>query len=281
MQADTFQLPAPEFLTISSKPSAPISHTFIPASSSNSKDKLVVFVNGLGLPAASWLPGILTLKTILPSPPAILTYDRFGQGLTKARDPIDDQPGKELGHDLLDVAIDLHEIIQVIATTKLGLSEQDFESGKLQVLMIGASIGAPVARLYAQRYMRIVAGMILLDSNICNVNYSDIWPDPEAPGFDPKIVVDEDCTFEQYLEHRKKLVGMFDLRVKNPENLDRSNSPVLLPYADSPMLVGPGGKGPFLSVVGHDPEAFANIGFAMMGTPKSLSRKFMNAYDPF
>jgi hypothetical protein len=69
---------------------------------------------------------------------------------------------------------------------------------------------------------------------------------------------------------------MFDLKVKNPEGLDRSNSAVLLPHADAPKLVGVDGKGPELTVVGHDPETFAEMSFMMIGTPKSLSERLTN-----
>lgn len=263
----------PEILTIPSKPESPISHTFFPAiqQSVSSTQRLIIFINGLGLPAASWLPSISLLRS-LDSCPAILTYDRFGQGLTTSRDPIDGVPGKEQGHDFLGVANDLHEIILTISTTRLGLIASDKSQDKLHVLLLGASIGAPIARLYTQHHPGLVAGMILLDSNIANVNYSDFLPDPSSPDFAEKKFLDEDCNLEQYREARAKLVAMFDLKVKNPENLDRTTSPQLLPYADAPKLVGVGEAGPELSVVGHDPETFANMSLMMMGTPRSLSR---------
>jgi pimeloyl-ACP methyl ester carboxylesterase len=204
-----------------------------------------------------------------------VTYDRYGQGLTTVRDPLDKQ--KELGHDFLDVANDLHEIITTIATSKLGLQRLDVEEGKLHLILIGASIGAPITRLYVQHHPGLAAGIILLDSNISNVNYSDFWPDPDAPGFDSKTVVSDDCTLEQYRAARAKIAAMFDLNVKNPEGLDRSNGPILLPNADMPKLVGVDGKCPRLTVVGHDPETFAQMSLMMMGTPKSLSEKFTNA----
>lgn len=80
-----------------------------------------------------------------------------------------------------------------------------------------------------------------------------------------------------YIIHRNKLTAMFDLHVKNAEELDRTTSPKLLPSATSPRLTGPEGKGPWLSVVGHDPETFAMQSLEGMGTPLSLSNKFTNA----
>lgn len=69
---------------------------------------------------------------------------------------------------------------------------------------------------------------------------------------------------------------MFDLKVKNAEGLDRTPGPRLLPFADRPKLVGPGGRCPLLSVVGHDPVTFANVNFERMGTPVSCTMKFTN-----
>ncbi|TVY46643.1 hypothetical protein LOCC1_G001608 [Lachnellula occidentalis] len=270
----------PQKLTIPSKPDAPISYSFFePTDQADAAPKrLIVFINGLGLPALSWLPSISIFREDIKSCPAILTYDRFGQGLTTSRDPLDGTPGKENGHDFLDVANDLHEIIVSIATTKLGLNASDVEDGTLHLLLIGASIGVPILRLYTQHHPGIAAGAILLDSNIANVNYSEFWPDPDAPGFDPKTVVSDDCTLAQYRGARERLAAMFDLKVKNAEGLDRSTGPALLPHADRPKLVGPDGKGPWLSVVGHDPETFAEGSLEKMGTPKSLSMRFTNKY---
>ncbi|KAG0647159.1 hypothetical protein D0Z07_7114 [Hyphodiscus hymeniophilus] len=267
---------SPAFLKIPSKPDAPISATFFEGSDVKDSSRLIVFVNGLGLPASSWTAGISLLQSSVKSIPPILTFDRYGQGLTTSRDPLDKIKGS---HDFLDVTNDLHEIILTIAESKLGLAQSVVESGKLQLLLIGASIGGPIVRLYIQNHPGLVAGAIILDSNIVNANYSDIWPDPDAPGFDPKIVIADDCpSTEKYKEARNKLAMMFDLNVKNAEGLDRSTGPSLLPDSDSPKLIGSGGSGPFLSIVGHDPITFADGSLEKMGTPKSLSMKFTNAY---
>lgn len=109
------------------------------------------------------------------------------------------------------------------------------------------------------------------------MNYSDILPDPDAADFDPSKVLDDECTVEQYRAARIALLKMFDLDVKNPENLDRTTGAVLLPEAEGPKLVGEGGKGLLLSVVGHDPETFAEMGMEKMGTPRCMSR-VVNAY---
>jgi hypothetical protein len=89
----------PTFLKIPSKPDAPVSCTFFPGNDDKVSGRLVVFVNGLGLPASSWLAGISLLRSQVKSLPPILTYDRYGQGLTTARDPLDMIKGS---HDFLD-----------------------------------------------------------------------------------------------------------------------------------------------------------------------------------
>ena len=172
---------------------------------------------------------------------------------------------------------DLHEIIITIAKAKLKIDKRDLEAGQLPLLLICHSIGGPITRLYTQHHPNIVAGALILDSNIANVNYSDFLPDPDAPEFDPATVVAPDCTLEQYRKARLDLVAMFDLKVKNAESLDRSTGPEFLPFDDSPKLVGTGAKGPWLSVVGHDPVTFAEGSFEKMGTPRSMTMKFTNA----
>ncbi|KAL2072314.1 hypothetical protein VTL71DRAFT_11657 [Oculimacula yallundae] len=275
MFTTSLHVPVPVFLTVPTKPDAPITHNFFPATNSHtisSHNTLIIFINGLGLPASSWIPAITILQTQLESCPAILSYDRFGQGLTTSRDPLDGQTGKELGHDFLDVAHDLHNIILTIAAKEFSLQISEVENGSLRLLLVAASIGAPIARLYAQNYRGIVSGLVILDSNIANVNYSDFLPDPDLPGFDNDTLLSDGCTLEQYREARLKLARMFDLNVRNLENIDRTNSPALLPYSDQPKLVGTSQTGPLLSVVGHYPETFTDLSYTMMGTPKSLSR---------
>lgn len=63
---------------------------------------------------------------------------------------------------------------------------------------------------------------------------------------------------------------MFDLSVKNAENLDRTKGPALLPFADEPKL-----KGLWMSVVGHDPVTFIEGSWERMGTPRSVTERFL------
>jgi len=252
---------------------------------------MIVFLNNLLMPAASWKPciSLLNEKRAQSAPTAadkqntipMLTYDRFGQGATTDRDPLDARPGTEVGygHDFLDVVHDLHELIAVVSTEVFG-SETAKELPHL--LLVGASIGAPLARLYAETYPGTVSGLLLIDSNIANANYSTFWPQPDSPDFKPENVTAPDCTLEQYIEATRKLVKVFDLDVKNPERLDRRTTPNLLPHADRPWLTGPGGQDVKICVVGHDPVAFATEGYKMMGTPKSFTERWsQKAWDEY
>ncbi|TVY20023.1 hypothetical protein LARI1_G000982 [Lachnellula arida] len=259
----------PQKLTIPSKPDAPISYSFFPPT--NQPDaapkRLIVFINGLGLPASSWLPSISIFREDIKSCPAILTYDRFGQGLTTSKDPLDGTPGKENGHDFVDVANDLHEIIVTIATTKLGLKASDVEDGTLHLLLLGASIGA---RFYVSTRNTTPALWQEQSSS------TPTWPTPIIPT--SGLILTLLASTPRLSGARERMAGMFDLKVKNAEGIDRLPGPTLLPHADGPKLVGPGGKGPWLSVVGHEPETFAQVSLDMMGTPKSLSMRFTSKY---
>ena len=258
-------------ISLPSKPQAQIAYDISgPDGAGDQKSTLVVFINGLGLPAASWKPVISMVQASDgPNKPQMLTYDRFGQGATTARDPLDEQTGKEpgYGHDLVDATKDLHELLQTFAPQS---------SKPRRLVFVAASIGAHLARLYAQHYPGQVAGLLILDSNVGNKEFSDLWPNAEAPGFDPKEVVTDDCTLEQYLEASARLSKIFNSDVKSPEGLDRRNVKKLLPEPGAPKLIGPDGRGLWLTVVGHDPEAFADESLKMMKIPRSLSMRFSN-----
>ena len=255
------------FVSLPSKPQAKLAYDIIANESDDQEQTLVVFINGLGLPAASWKP---VLSIIEDSGRAkklkFLTFDRFSQGATTDHDPLDDEPGKEpgYGHDVVDASKDLHELLQAVAPKSTRL------------ILVAASIGVHIARVFTHNHPGKVAGLLILDPNIGNKEYSDFWPNPKAPDFKPEDVVAEDCTLEQYIEATDRLSKIFDSTAKNRESLDRRNIKTLLPDPGSPKLVGPDGKGPWLTVAGHDPVAFADEGLRQMGTPRSLVMRFTN-----
>lgn len=96
-------VPALKYLMIPTKPNAPITYSLWPGSgdpdSAKKSGRLIVFINGLLLPAAAWNPTIQMIQTSGHLYPPMLTYDRFGQGFTTSRDPLDKTKGS---HDFMD-----------------------------------------------------------------------------------------------------------------------------------------------------------------------------------
>lgn len=180
----------------------------------------------------------------------MFSYDRYGQGLTEDRDPNDRGKEEGHGHDVEDVVKDLHQIILVFTQEILKLPAET-----LHVLFVANSIGCAIARLYAQIYPRTITALLLLDSIMANSNF-DFWPDPDSENF-RKDELPEDISVGVLKEQRARFKAIFGLHVKNKEGLDRSNLAKLLPQADGPKLIGPDGKGPWITVVGHDFETFA------------------------
>ncbi|KAL2832768.1 alpha/beta-hydrolase [Aspergillus pseudoustus] len=269
-----------QHITLTTKPSAQIAYTFHPATSSTATTTpppLLVFLNGLGLPQASWFATIAKLKESNTPLPALLTYDRYGQGATTDRDPADaDAEDPTHGHDALTVVKDLRQLLTQIATEKLGLDSAE-KLNTIPLILVGNSIGCALARLYAQTYPGTVAALLLLDSVLANSDFVSIFPDPDAPGFDASTLP-EGITADALRGGREGMKRIFHPSVGSKEGLSRRNLAALLPHADSPVLVGPDdGKGPFVTVVGHDFEAFAKES-ARMGRGEELTLVYANPY---
>jgi hypothetical protein len=86
--------------------------------------------------------------------------------------------------------------------------------------------------------------------------------------------VGDDCTLEQYTDAYARQGKMLNSDVKSPEGLDRTNLKKLLPDPSVPKLKGVDGKGPWLIVVGHDPDHFLEESFRMIKISKSINRKY-------
>lgn len=236
-------------LELTTKPGASIHYSYTKGVEQNFSP-LVVFLNGLMTDKASWLAIMSKIVQAMPNHPTMLAYDRYGQGLTEDRDRQDTGREEGYGHDVRDAARDLHQlIIQFVKR------HSDAHEEKPQVILIAASIGCAIARLYAQEYPGTVAGLLFLDSIMANSSF-DFWPNPDAEDFDPSVLLD-DITVDVLREQREAFAARFGPSAVNPEGLDRRNLASLLPYSDTPKLQGPGGKGPYIMVVGHDPETFA------------------------
>lgn len=262
-----------QFIRLTTKPTAQISYSFQP-SVSPSKPALVVFLNGLGLPQMSWAPAISQLNELRrENRPAILTYDRFGQGQTTDRDPGDEGAADPMhGHDCLAVVRDLRQLVAQIVLEKLDTPKTD----DVPLVLVANSIGCALARLYAQEYPGTVAGLLILDSVLANSDFVSVFPDPDADDFDPASLP-PGIPPQALRATREGTRRVFHPDVGSKEGLSRKNLRTLLPASDGPRLLGPGGSGPFVTVVGHDFEAFADES-AKMGPPKPLTMKYVNPY---
>jgi pimeloyl-ACP methyl ester carboxylesterase len=231
---------------------------------------LVVFLNGLMTDAVTWLPVIAGIirqrKGSEEGFPSMLSYDRYGQGMTEDRDPQDQGKERGHGHDCADAAEDLRRLLDHIAMEEMGTRVE-----RLRIVLVANSIGCAIGRLYAQGYP--VTALLMLDSIMANSTF-DFWPDPEAPGFS-KAELPEDVTVEVLREQRAKFAAIFRPDGMNKEGLSRRDLAKLLPDSDGPML-GKKGDRPLVTVVGHGFEAFAKESLKTMGTPIGLSMKFSN-----
>ncbi|KAJ5832232.1 hypothetical protein N7474_000543 [Penicillium riverlandense] len=263
-----------QHIQLATKPTAQISYGFHEPVSTPST-VLVVFLNGMGLPQASWAASITQLQEIRQSStiPALLTYDRFGQGESTDRDPQDKGSSDPThGHDCLNVVKDLRQLITQVASEKLGVADVD----SLSLVLVGNSIGCPLARLYAHEYPQTVAALLLLDSNIANTDFVSVFPDPDAEGFNPDTLP-PDVTPDHLRATRTSVGKIFHPDVGSNEGLSRKNLPTLLPASDGPILKGPNDHGPFVTVVGHDFETFAEEA-TKIGWPKPVTMAYLNPF---
>jgi hypothetical protein len=72
---------------------------------------------------------------------------------------------------------------------------------------------------------------------------------------------------------------VFGPSVPNTEGLSRRNLAALLPSSSSPKLLGYNGEGPYLTVVGHDWETFAEQAYTgILHTPRLLTMTYANPF---
>ena len=261
-----------KFLRLTTKPEAQLCYRLYPAASTM-KPLLLVFLNGLGLPQASWTAAITTLQELRKDSglPQMLTYDRFGQGQTTDRDPDDEGVSDPShGHDCTIVVKDLRQILLQIVSEETPFSDLD----SVGIVFVANSIGCAIARLYAQEYPATVEGMLLLDSVLANSDFVSIFPDPDAEGFATNTLP-QDITPDGLRKERESVGKMFHPSVGSREGLSRKNLAALLPDSDGPALKAPGGHGPFVTVLGHDFEAFAEES-TKFGRPKLYTNTYAN-----
>ncbi|KAI0852598.1 alpha/beta-hydrolase [Daldinia vernicosa] len=283
-----------ETIRLPHKPDAPLSYQFVPGQGPLSTTHLIVYLNGLIAPQSGWRATIDHLRrrwdeggSRSANHPALLTYDRYGQG-GSARDPADDQHGGS--HDIREVVADLHVLAQEIRRTKMikdadASNEDDGAAAADQVpkpklIFVANSIGCVIGRFYAQTYPGSTAALLFLDSNIANSDQVSLFPDPDAPGFDPHVLLPPDSTVADLRRTRAGYAAHFHPSAPNPEHLDRRNIISLLPLSDGPPLRGAEpdeGTGPRITVVGHDWATFAEEGLrGSMNVPEGLTNRYVN-----
>lgn len=221
--------------------------------SSDSRMLWLVHINGLALDQSFWQASITDLQARLDSKgPRIYstTYDRIGQGSSALSDGA--QPTK---HDLMYAVQELQDLLEHIVTEHLG----GVEKHQLTMIMLSHSIGVPLLRLFMSKHGREwpIAGTVLLDSNMANIDMVELLPDPTAADFDPsKLPADTDTESLEW--SRSNIRRMFSPEAPNRENLDRSTLPRLLPFSDRPVFPeSRNGKDMHLAVIAHDPKSFA------------------------
>jgi pimeloyl-ACP methyl ester carboxylesterase len=257
--------PDPELSSIQldHKPGANVKYTYYPASApkrqSNSNpfsQTLIVYLNGLMLPRSSWdasIHSFLEKRIVGRLPyPGLLSYDRYGQGESD-RDPTDKEPPPCHGHDAMSSVQDLKALILQVWREHLDMAKPThFPS----LIFVCNSIGCALARLFIQENPGTVSGLLFLDSIMANSDQISIWPDPDASDFNEHTLPDG-VTADEVRETRRKYREMFHPDVPNMEGLSRRNLAQLLPDSEAPRLEGYLSKGPYLTVVGHDWETFA------------------------
>ncbi|KAF2477384.1 uncharacterized protein BDR25DRAFT_278 [Lindgomyces ingoldianus] len=281
---DLQPFPTPEISSIilENKPSARIHYTYYPPSKPTSNQSnpfsqtLLVFLNGLILPRSSWAATTshflkVRISAQLPYP-ALLSYDRYGQG-DSDHDPDDKEPPPCHGHDVMSAARSLRQFLLQIWKEHLEISNPtQFPN----LIFVCNSIGCALARLFAHTYPGTVSGLLFLDSIMANSDFVSLWPDPDAPTFDPRTLP-PGVSEKDVRDTRENYRRMFHPSVPNAEGLSRRNLATLLPSPSSPSLKGPGGSGPYLTVVGHDWEEFAEQSYmGSLHTPKILTMTYAN-----
>jgi len=104
-----------------------------------------------------------------------------------------------------------------------------------------------------------------------------VYPDPDEPGYKEEELP-LGITTQDIRIIRKGMGMVFHPSVANKEGFSRRNMPSILPESDGPVLVGRKGKGPLVTVVGHDFETFAEETMKMPGVKKEMAVYYFNPF---
>ncbi|KAL7755037.1 hypothetical protein ACKLNR_014794 [Fusarium oxysporum f. sp. zingiberi] len=265
-----------DFIRLETKPSAQLSYSFTASTATKpTNPALIVFVNGLGAPQAGWIATMNKLKELSPQGlPAMLTFDRFGQGQTTDRDPKDEGAADPThAHDCMAVVRDIRQLITQILKERLSIDNPD----STKLLLIGNSIGCALTRLYAAEYPGTVAGALLLDSVLTDTDFVSVFPDPDSEGFDPASLP-PGVTADNLRVAREETAKRFHPSVGSREGLSRKNLTQLLGHSDSPALPKVDGKDPYITILGHDFNYFAERTGTDFNIPGETVQAYMNTY---
>lgn len=324
-------------MSLPQKPNAPISYVYIPQDylslnngptrasattplpdptpSFSEPRRLLLFINGLMAPQASWFPAIDDLiddlkfkitttlkaeetKPLLPF--EIMTYDRYGQGSTTAPDPNDGEAKEpKFGHDLIEVVKDL-----LILTGEVRKKEayQYCPSEPVELLLVGNSIGCPIIRLLAAQ----IGESRSADSS-CNefhislesesglesglrqpLNLSGvIFLDSTMANSDINSILPDPADPHSGFEASQALDEDCTLEdYDHARQFLQTHFHPSVPTSEGidcrnlPLLLPQADSprlidDPFLLVIGHDPSTFAEQSHLSGPCPKSLTRKFI------
>lgn len=282
-------------ITLSTKPGAALHASILRPVGDDHKgnplsNTLIVFLNGLALPSAGWTGAIerlIALRKEHNQPvPALLSYDRYGQGKSDP-DPSDKESDLPYGHDALSVVADLHQLLtQVVQGELSGRAQNDGgeQESELRLVLVCNSIGCPLARLFAaeqhkrrqqQQPSFHIAAYLFLDSMMANTDFVSIFPDPDSEDLN-ETDLPSGVTLTDLRHARAQFRRFFHPTVPNKEGFDRRDMRQLLPDSDQPLLppyasVGSESLPPLLTVVGHDWDEFARQSEQVR---KSLSSPF-------
>ncbi|KAJ4256262.1 hypothetical protein NW762_009342 [Fusarium torreyae] len=264
-----------EFIRLATKPGAQMSYSFTPATGSETKPTLVVFVCGLSIPQVGWTATIAKLKELAPNGlPPLLTFDRFGHGQTTDRDPNDEGAADPThAHDCMSVVGDIRQLVTQVLKDKLSIDDPD----SARLLLVSNSIGCAISRLYAAEYPSTVSGILFLDSVLTDTDFVSVFPDPDAEGFTPDKLP-SGITVENLRIAREETFKRFHPSIGSKEGLSRKNLGQLLPHPDSPSLPKVDGKEAYITVLGHDFDYFASRTGTDFGIPGEVVQLYLNPY---
>lgn len=220
-------LPAPESIHLASDTAVSLS---VSSFLGSAKAPFVVFLTGLARPASSFNESVaqfLTSFTEKDEQPGVLTWDRYGQGLSGKQDK---------SHEAMDVIQTLRELLGHILGDALD---------KRPLILVGNSNGCLLARLYAQHYLKVRA-LLLLDSMMADTDFVSIL-DPR-----PGEEIDEE-EYAAITKARAIFAKIFHPSVPNAEGFNRLHMNKVVPHSNKPVLPGQ----PWFTVVAHDLDVFA------------------------